>query len=440
MMRRTVITSLLCVLGLAVCFPPAAGAQENKQPTASFLVSEPRLSGVPITFDASGSTFPDGEITEYSWDFDGDGQFDATVTEPTIQRTLPPGPYDVVLRVSGPDEKGRHWFADAVQRIEVTENGAPAADFTVQPATPLTGEAVVFRSTATDPEGIPDENQSWDLDADGAFDDGTGATASTAFRQPGAHLVRLRVADRFGAVAVREQVVAVGNRAPTADFTVLPTAPRTGELVDFVSTASDSDGVIARIAWDLDDDGAFDDATGRRAFATFSTSGGHIVRSEAVDWDGAVAIAEQTVSVQEPPAAKQGEQPTEGRPRFLDPFPTVRIAGRATSRGAQITLLRLVVPTGSWVDALCRGRGCPVRRLWRRAAGNGRTVVVRLRSFERRLPVGTRLVIRIGKGGYVGRYVKFVIRAAQAPRRTERCLAPGERAPVRCERFRRLDT
>jgi PKD repeat protein len=435
-MRRTVIPTLLWVLGLAVCSSPASGAEADTHPTASFQVSQPRLSGVPITFDASGSTFPDGQITQYSWDFDPDGNVDVTGTEPTVQWTFARGTYVVGLEVTGQDANGDSRSARAWKTIEVT-NSAPFADFTVQPVSPLTGEAVVFRSNSTDPDGIPDENQSWDLDADGAFDDGSGAAASTAFRQPGAHLVRLRVEDRFGAVAVREQVVAVGNRAPTADFRVVPAAPRTEQLVNFVSTASDSDGVVARIAWDLNGDGAFDDASGRTAFATFSTSGGHVVRSEAVDWDGAVSIAEQTVWVQEPPAAEPSEQPTDAGPRFLDPVPTVRISGRATSRGAQITLLTVVVPTSSWVDARCRGRGCPVRHVRRRTAGNGRTVLVRLRPFEHWLPVGTRLVIRIGKDGYVGRYVKFLIRAARAPRRTNRCLAPGGLAPVRCSAFHR---
>jgi PKD repeat protein len=55
----------------------------NMPPEVSFIVTPgaPHIDE-PITFDASGSFDPDGTIASYDWDFDGDGLFDSTTTDP----------------------------------------------------------------------------------------------------------------------------------------------------------------------------------------------------------------------------------------------------------------------------------------------------------------------------------------------------------------------
>jgi PKD repeat protein len=55
----------------------------NMPPEVSFIVTPgaPHINE-PITFDASGSFDPDGTIASYDWDFDGDGLFDRTTTDP----------------------------------------------------------------------------------------------------------------------------------------------------------------------------------------------------------------------------------------------------------------------------------------------------------------------------------------------------------------------
>lgn len=415
-MRRILIISLLWLCA----FPGVALAR----PTAGFTVSGPRESGTPITFDASGSTSSKGWITGYGWDFDGDGVYGYT-TNPIVRRTFPPGSHVARLEVTERDKHGRV-SADRVEQTIVVANRAPAAGFTVAPAEPLTWETVRFTSTSTDPDGIAPADQSWDLDGDGRFDDATGTSAVRSFRHPGSYLVRLRVQDRYGAVAVGEESVTVRNRPPIAGFDILPPAPRLGTTVDLASTSSDPDGTIANIRWDLDGDGAFDDATGATASTVFRAPGSHVIGIEVVDSDAGAAIARKTVSVDAAPASSPSP------PRFLSPWPIVRIAGFASSKGTRITRLAVQAPRGSWVDARCRGSRCPIHRIKRRASGSRETTVIRLRALERWLPVGTRLFIRIGKDGAVGRYVSFRIRAKRAPRRLNRCLPPGDLTPVRC--------
>lgn len=64
--------------------------------------AEPR-AGEPVTFDGSTSTDFDGEITDYAWDFDGDGKRDAS--GPVVEWTFPaPGTYPVSLTVTDNDD------------------------------------------------------------------------------------------------------------------------------------------------------------------------------------------------------------------------------------------------------------------------------------------------------------------------------------------------
>jgi PKD domain-containing protein len=84
--------------------PPDAAAS-NHVPTATFTVSPtPARTGKPVTFDASGSSDPDGPLAKFEWDFDGDGTFEVdNGATPTATHTFARGGvYDVGLRVTDP--------------------------------------------------------------------------------------------------------------------------------------------------------------------------------------------------------------------------------------------------------------------------------------------------------------------------------------------------
>jgi len=113
-------------------------------------------------------------------------------------------------------------------------------------------------------------------------------------------------------------------------------------------------------------------------------------------------------------------------PFRFDPFPVVRIKGRLTAAGARVTLLTVRAPRDVTIAVDCAGSGCPARH-YELSAGKHR-----LRKFERDLPAGTRLEIRVTKAGYVGKYTSFVIRRHAEPKRSDRCLNPGAARPVPC--------
>ena len=79
---------------------------------------------------------------------------------------------------------------------------------------------------------------------------------------------------------------------------MFPDSPLTGEEVTFDSTGtSDSDGTVSSRAWDLDNDGVFDDGGGTTATRTFALPGTYTVRLQATDNLSATAVLEKTVTV-----------------------------------------------------------------------------------------------------------------------------------------------
>jgi subtilisin-like proprotein convertase family protein len=87
------------------------------------------------------------------------------------------------------------------------------------------------------------------------------------------------------------------NRAPLASFVVAPGSLAPGQTATLVSTSQDFDGSIAAIAWDLDGDGAFDDATGIQATRTFPSAGTFPIGLRVTDNKGEVDTTTRNVTV-----------------------------------------------------------------------------------------------------------------------------------------------
>jgi PKD repeat protein len=398
--------------------PPSAGIDG---PASSATLDEFTLT--------SSSSDPEGELplTE-TWDLDGDGVFD-DASGPVAKASFPrSGEKTIKLRVV--DARG----ADAVATKTITiNNRRPEPSFTYAPLSPRPFETVSFSSTSVDRDGSI-LSRAWDLDNDGSFDDGTLRTATKRFTEANSYTVRLRVVDDEGAEAIGVQTVFVGNRPPNASFTYLPTHPSAGESVSFFSTATDPDSPIAGQSWDLDGDGGYDDATGPSASRSYP-AGRHTVGLLVVDTEGESAFFVHTLDVATPSPVRQAQS---AGPRFLSPFPVVRIAGSIKRRGTRMRRLTVDAPTGATVTVRCRGRGCPFGRQSRvvKSSAKGRkraTRVVRIRRFERRmLRAGTVITILVTKEETIGKYTRFKIRKGRPPSRLDRCLLPGQRRPVEC--------
>ncbi len=75
------------------------------------------------------------------------------------------------------------------------------------------------------------------------------------------------------------------------------------QAVTLTDTSTDPDGTIAARAWDLDDDGQYDDAGGASATRTFSAAGTFTVRLRVTDDDGAQATTSRQITVSAAPPA-----------------------------------------------------------------------------------------------------------------------------------------
>jgi hypothetical protein len=113
--------------------------------------------------------------------------------------------------------------------------------------------------------------------------------------------------------------------------------------------------------------------------------------------------------------------------RLMRPFPRVRIKGYFTHSGAVLSLVTVRGPRQARIAVWCRGDDCPfphrARRLGRR---------VRIRSLERYLRAGTRIVVRVTRARLIGKYTRITIRADRPPARRDRCVMPGHSAPILC--------
>ncbi|HEX7225883.1 MAG TPA: PQQ-dependent sugar dehydrogenase, partial [Candidatus Limnocylindria bacterium] len=184
-------------------------------------------------------------------DADANGSPDPATVAHVMQLSNP------VQLVNGPD--GAIWYVDfngSLHRIGWSSNDPPTA---VLDASPTSGPApltVAFDATgSSDPDGDP-LTYAWDLDGDGAYDDGTGATAGRTYDDPGTITVRLRVADGHGGTGTDSVVIEAGNTAPVAEIDE-PTealAWSVGDTVTFSGTGTDAeDGTLpaSSMSWEL---------------------------------------------------------------------------------------------------------------------------------------------------------------------------------------------
>jgi trypsin len=118
---------------------------------------------------------------------------------------------------------------------------------------------------------------------------------------------------RVGAPALNAWV---RSYVPTAAVAVSPAVPQPGEHFDLTATvAPGAQASSPTLAWDLDDDGAFDDAAGPTAATAFVSAGIRDVLVQATFPDGDRAVTREAIDVGgtgviAPPAPTPTPQPT----------------------------------------------------------------------------------------------------------------------------------
>jgi len=296
----------------------------------------------------------------------------------------------------------------------------PTAALTASPAPADVGEIVSFSGAASTGDGAGSSiaRYEWDLDGDGDFEVSTGGTPSTsrAYAESGTVAVRLRVTDNEGDIDEASIALRV-NAGPTAGFIYEPSTPSANERVIFSSTSRDPDGQIppSGYQWDFDGDGEFDEAVGETVTVSFPRAGVTTVGLRVTDSDGATNARTRKVKI--------------AQPRLLSPFPIVRLLGEVRSGGStEINRLTVRGPQGSEVGVSCAGESCPFREQERTI----RRRRVKFPEIEGRLLPGSVVQIFVTQPERTGKFTSFRFRDGAAPKRRDRCLAPGSREPISC--------
>lgn len=275
-----------------------------------------------IPLDASCSYHPDPgkSIVSYEWDFDNDGAFDdATGMNVVLTGGFPDAGYHPVrLRVTDNNPAGAGGPQTDIYVCEIYVHPPclnPNAD-AGGPYIGWIGEMVQLDGTGTfDPDTAYGElTFEWDLDNDGEFDDATGDQPQYSW--PGAYhgVIGLKVSDSGCTVTppgewytgwdIDYAIVDISDNHPPVADAGGPYVAAPNETITLDGTGSyDPDaGDEITYAWDLDNDGEFDDSTDPQPSFTAGPTPGtvHTVCLKVTDPDSEYDIDCANVTVSMP--------------------------------------------------------------------------------------------------------------------------------------------
>lgn len=267
------------------------------QPTITQSPAQAR-PGDTVTFTVG--TADNRTLTSVAWDLDRDGEYDDATGTTASKHFATAGRRFVGVKVT--DGAGRTGTAE--RTVDLLDR-APVVTVAQTPDRARPGKPVTLTASATD-DGAPVAFD-WDLDADGAFDDASGATITHSFPAAKTYAVKVRVRDDGDNETVAGRDVEVAERAPTLTVTTSHATPATKEK--FTITANvDDDGPIkdSDIQWGFDANGddrfdPYDKATGRSWTLSFGWPGRYTMKARVTDESGQTAVSRVTVNVPNAP-------------------------------------------------------------------------------------------------------------------------------------------
>jgi len=178
-----------------------------------------------VQLNGSGSWDPDGSITKYEWDLDGDGVFDdANGVQPSFTWTTP-FTGQIALKVTddgchvpGGDQNGWAGFSIATANVEIGHHNpvsVPGGPYTAK-----SGQTITLNGSGSySPDSLA-ITYSWDLNNDGTFGDSTSANTSFSQIAPIGTVfdVKLMVTDTLGGYDIKAtSIKIIANQPPIAN-------------------------------------------------------------------------------------------------------------------------------------------------------------------------------------------------------------------------------
>jgi PKD repeat protein len=268
-----------------------SGLPPPQPPIASFSYNPyyPETNQM-VTFDASESYDPDGDIVSYAWDF-GDGTPIVVENDPVTYHTYTAyGDFTVKLTVT--DDSGL--TDDATATLHVSQH--PVASFTFSPLDPLMHEIVTFDASASSSDGGTIVSYTWNF-GDDNITIVSDPIITHAYSMYGTYTVTLNVTDSEGKWDIDSKTITVEN-TPVADFWWTPYFPQKYEEVTFdASTSSPDGGVIINYAWDFGDGTPIAEKSDPIMTHTYTTEGDYTVTLNVTDSEGRWDTETKTITV-----------------------------------------------------------------------------------------------------------------------------------------------
>jgi len=251
--------------------------RETGWPIANFTYSPLKpVINETITF-TSTSYDEDGYIESWAWDFNNDGNTDATTEVATWNYTVS-GDYKVRLIVNDNDTLTP---PIGIEKM-ITVYPRPIASFTYSPPNPLIDEIVTFDASASDDPDGTIVDYSWDF---GDAQTGSSKIVSHAYTSFGNYTVTLNVTDNDGLKGTTSTKVRV-IKGPAASFMFAPSSPKVNETVTFDATSSTPNGgTITRYSWNFGD-GILVNVTNPTTTHAYLNAGTYTVTLTVVDSEG----------------------------------------------------------------------------------------------------------------------------------------------------------
>ena len=148
---------------------------------------------LPITFDGSRSSDPDGDIVRYDWKFFSGDDWHNDVGPVPSTTYVDPDTYAVTLRVH--DDGGA--IDTAAATVTVSTESLPPIAFidSVTPNPAQVGQSVSFQGHGWDPLGSAITGWQWDSDIDGSLSN--SASFSTSSLSVGMHTIQFKVKNDY---------------------------------------------------------------------------------------------------------------------------------------------------------------------------------------------------------------------------------------------------
>jgi len=298
----------------------------SPQQTVTAEAGEDKTANVgdTLTFDASQSVvspLSEGTIISYSWDWDGDGIYDETVSEAVITHTYDgAGTYEATLKVTAFDNiLSTDSLTVTINKLNEIPTANPGGPYTATAGKELTFDG----SVSSDSDGSIAE-YTWDF-GDGST--GSGVNPVHTYASAGEYTITLTVKDDKGALSTEvttiatvedeeiplveeEEEIAEEEETETVDEdrqTVTAEAgedktANVGDTLTFDASQSVvsplSEGTVISYSWDWDGDGTYDETAEEALIThTYDEAGTYEISLKVTAFDNISSTDSLTVTI-----------------------------------------------------------------------------------------------------------------------------------------------